>query len=51
MNLVRDGGYAAWTIGDWFVMKYSNVAIYGLIAMLFVLGMFIELPDRRRGTR
>ena len=47
VNLVRDGGYAAWTIGDWFVMKYANVAIYLLIAALFIVGMVIDLPERR----
>ena len=45
VNLVGDGGYAAWTISDWFVMKYSNLAIYVLIATLFVLGMFVDLPE------
>lgn len=51
VNLVGDGGYAAWSIGDWFVMKYSNIAIYVLIAVVFVVGMFIDIPDRRRGSR
>lgn len=46
MDLVRHGGYAAWTIGDWFVMKYANVAIYLLIAVLFIAGMLIDLPGR-----
>ena len=51
MNLVRDGGYAAWTFSDWFVMKYANLAMYAVIAVLFVLGMVIDIPERRRGSR
>jgi len=46
VDLVGDGGYQAWTIGDWFVMKYANIIMYALIAVLFLAAMFINIPDR-----
>jgi len=49
VNLVGDGGYRALRIGGWFVMKYSNIVMYVIIAGLFVLGMFVGLPERGAG--
>ena len=46
VDLVGDGGYSAWTIGDWFVMKYANIIVYVVIAVLFIAAMFINIPDR-----
>ena len=46
INLVGDGGYLAWTIGDWFLMKWGNIAMFVLIAILFFAGMFIQLPEK-----
>lgn len=51
VNLVGDGGYAALTVGSWFVMKFANVVMYLLIAVLFVGGMFTNLPERTKGTK
>ena len=47
INLVGDGGYRAWTIGGWFVMKYANLVLFILIAVLFLGGMFINLPEKK----
>jgi hypothetical protein len=47
INLVGDGGYVAWTIGDWFLMKWGNIAMFVLIAILFFAGMFINLPEKK----
>lgn len=47
INLVGDGGFVAWTIGGWFVMKYANVALFVIIAVLFLGGMFINLPEQK----
>lgn len=44
VNLVGRGGYGAWTIGSWFFLKYSNLVILVLVALLFLLGVFLQLP-------
>ncbi len=44
VNLVGDGGYRALTFGDWFVMKYSNVVMFVVVAMLFIIAAFVNLP-------
>lgn len=49
INLVGNGGYRALTIGGWFVMKYSNIVMYLIIAALFVAGLFVGLPEREAG--
>lgn len=50
-NLVGDGSYRALTVGDWFAMKYANLAVYLLIAALFVVGMFVGLPERKKRSK
>lgn len=44
VNLVGDGGYRALTLGGWFVMKYANVLMYVVVAVLFTASMFLHLP-------
>ena len=51
IDLVGDGGYKALTIGDWFLMKYANIVMYVIIAALFLGGMFINLPERKKETK
>jgi len=46
-DLTGDGGYKAWTIGDWFVMKYANIVVIAIIAVIFLAAMFINIPDRK----
>jgi hypothetical protein len=48
INLVGDGSYLAWTIGDWFLVKWGNLAMFVLIAVLFLAGMFIDLPEKKK---
>lgn len=47
VDLVGAGGYRAFTVGDWFLMKYANLLVYLVIAGLFVVGMFVPLPERK----
>ena len=49
-DLTGDGGYKAWTIGDWFVMKYANIVVIAIIAIIFIAAMFINIPDRKAGS-
>jgi hypothetical protein len=51
INLVGDGGYRAWTIGHWFLMKYSNLVPLIIIAVLFLAGMFINLPEEEQRSK
>ena len=51
VNLVGDGGFGAWSVGGWFVMKYANGVMFGLVAVLFVAGMLINLPDHDQDRR
>lgn len=46
VDLVRDGGYAAWTVGDWLTLKYANLILFAIVAVLFVGGMLIDVPHR-----
>jgi hypothetical protein len=46
-NLVGDGGFAAWKVGDWLVVKYANLVLIGLVAGLFLAGMFFHLPESK----
>ena len=45
VDLTGDGGYQAATMGDWFVMKYANIVMFVAVATLFVVGMFVHLPE------
>ena len=49
-DLTGDGGYKAWTIGDWFSMKYANIVVIVLIAVIFLAAMFINIPDRKAAS-
>ena len=50
VNLVGDGGYSAWTVGTWLVVKGANVVLYGVIALVFLLGAFINIPEHHPDT-
>lgn len=43
--MVGGGGYRALTFGSWFVMKYSNVLMFVVVALLFTASMFLHLPE------
>lgn len=49
LNLVGDGGFRAWTIGSWFFLKYSNLVVMSLVGLLFLIGVFLQLPGSSRG--
>ena len=51
IDLVGDGGYAAWTFGDWVTLKYGNLIVLAIIVVLFVVGMFIDVPHRAESSR
>jgi hypothetical protein len=42
-DLTGNGGYNAWTF-SWFFLKYANVVEMILVVLIFVAGMFINLP-------
>jgi len=42
-DLVGDGGYNAWTF-SWFFFKVANLIEMILVVLIFVAGMFINLP-------
>jgi hypothetical protein len=42
-DLVGDGGFRAFTF-SWFTLKYGNVIEMILVVVIFVAGMFINLP-------
>jgi len=48
-DLVGDGGYKAFTF-SWFTLKYGNVIEMILVVLIFVVGMFINLPSRKTET-
>ena len=48
VNLVGDGGYSAWTVGTWLVVKGANVVLYGVVALVFLLGAFINSPEHHQ---
>jgi hypothetical protein len=48
-DLVGDGGYKAFTF-SWFTLKYGNVIEMILVVLIFVVGMFINLPSRKADT-
>ncbi len=45
-DLVGDGGFTAWTF-SWFFLKVGNVIEMILVVLIFVVGMFINLPGRK----
>ncbi|MHB8244258.1 MAG: hypothetical protein ACYDGN_02735 [Acidimicrobiales bacterium] len=45
VNLVGNGGFRAWTFGDWFLMKYGNIVMVVLVAGLFLVGLVVNLPE------
>ena len=42
-NLVGNGGFTAWTF-SWFTLKIGNLIEMILVVLIFVAGMFINLP-------
>ena len=44
-DLVGNGGFASVSFG-WVLIKISNLIEIILVVVLFVAGMFINLPDR-----
>jgi hypothetical protein len=49
-DLVGDGGFKAFTF-SWFTLKYGNVIEMILVVLIFVVGMFINLPGGKAATR
>ena len=47
-DLVGDGGYNAFTF-SWFFLKVANVIEMILVVVIFVAGMFINLPGGKHG--
>jgi hypothetical protein len=48
-DLVGDGGFAAWTF-SWFTLKIGNVIEMILVVLIFVVGMFVNLPGGKPET-
>ena len=48
-DLVGDGGFKAFTF-SWFTLKYGNVIEMILVVLIFVVGMFINLPSKKAET-
>jgi hypothetical protein len=42
-DLVGDGGFTAWTF-SWFFLKVGNVIEMILVVVIFLAGMFVNLP-------
>jgi hypothetical protein len=49
-DLVGDGGYHAFTF-SWFFLKVGNVIEMILVVLIFVAGMFVNLPGGKAETR
>lgn len=49
-DLVGNGGYNAFTF-SWFFLKVANVIEMILVVVIFVAGMFINLPGGKTETR
>lgn len=45
VNFVGAGGFRAWSIGDWLFVKYANLAVVALVAVLFLVGICVNLPE------
>jgi len=48
-DLVGDGGFKAWTF-SWFTLKIGNVIEMALVVVIFLAGMFINLPGGKAET-
>jgi hypothetical protein len=48
-DLVGDGGFKAWTF-SWFTIKIGNLIEIILVVLIFVAGMFINLPGGKAET-
>ena len=48
-DLVGDAGFKAFTF-SWFTLKYGNVIEMILVVLIFVAGMFINLPGGKAET-
>jgi hypothetical protein len=48
-DLVGDGSFKAFTF-SWFTLKYGNVIEMILVVLIFVAGMFINLPSGKAET-
>jgi len=48
-DLVGDGGFHAFTF-SWFFLKVSNVIEMILVVLIFVVGMFVNLPGGKTAT-
>jgi hypothetical protein len=48
-DLVGDGGFTAWTF-SWFTLKIGNLIEMILVVLIFVVGMFINLPGGKAET-
>jgi len=48
-DLVGNGGFKAFTF-SWFTLKYGNVIEMILVVLIFVVGMFINLPSGKTET-
>ena len=48
-DLVGDGGFKAFTF-SWFTLKYGNVIEMILVVLIFVVGMFVNLPGGKAET-
>jgi hypothetical protein len=49
-DLVGDGGFKAFTF-SWFTLKVGNVIEMILVVLIFVVGMFVNLPVGKAETR
>ena len=49
-NLVGDGGFSAFTF-SWVLVKYANLIEIVLVVVLFVAGMYINLPGGKTDAR
>lgn len=49
-DLVGNGGYHAFTF-SWFFLKVGNVIEMILVVLIFVVGMFVNLPGGKAQTR
>ncbi|HYB49353.1 MAG TPA: hypothetical protein VED20_18670 [Streptosporangiaceae bacterium] len=49
-DLVGNGGFKAFTF-SWFTLKYANVIEMILVVLIFVVGMFVNLPGGKPATR
>ena len=48
-DLVGGGGFKAFTF-SWFTLKYANVIEMILVVLIFLAGMFINLPGGKADT-